>query len=480
MTLQQIVEINNIQKASTADMVLIMGEAQSFQEDTTEIWGKIRVIRQLQQMFDAEIVKVEYEQNVLTGCLNYINYLLGEYKRPELVVFQTYILLLNNETQEFSPILDLRFTQLLDTPNVIQPLQKLRGNAAGTALEFYEDIPSIGNEGSYLIWNQDDADAGDYDENTFVSHEAKIWKSRINNNTVEPSLVATDEWEAQSVETLANAVLLEDILTNFPAGAIPAGTLLPIGSSLTQLFKKLTQTIFFPTLGVQSFSLSNNIGTVEVGSAQNVQLTFNYTRGNIVGALVSGVWNPSTFQNFRGGAAISYLLNGTSQAGNVLTVTGYVATLGTNSFTGSVTYGIGAQPTDSAGANFSTPLAAGTSATQSTSFAAAYKFFYGVGSIATNSAQVRALANNTFSTSFQLIFAPGQTQASFSYPASRADIVDSSVKYVEGFNANVGNTFTKSLFNVNDAGGNPIAYKTYTVELPAPEAGQVTYNVTLP
>jgi hypothetical protein len=109
-----------------------------------------------------------------------------------------------------------------------------------------------------------------------------------------------------------------------------------------------------------------------------------------------------------------------------------------------------------------------------------YYVFSGVGSIATNSLQVRSLNGKIFTSKFSLNFSPGQTKASFAYPATRPDILNGSVLYLQGFDAPVGDTFTKSLFNVNDGAGNPVAYKIYTVELPAPETGQVTYNVTLP
>lgn len=96
-----------------------------------------------------------------------------------------------------------------------------------------------------------------------------------------------------------------------------------------------------------------------------------------------------------------------------------------------------------------------------------------------SSSEVRALAGATFGNTFSIPIAQGQTIVSFAYEASRPDITDSSVKYVEGFNSNVGATFTKQTFNVNDAGGTPRSYKVWTaVFSPYPTA--VTYNVTIP
>jgi len=109
----------------------------------------------------------------------------------------------------------------------------------------------------------------------------------------------------------------------------------------------------------------------------------------------------------------------------------------------------------------------------------AYYNWYGVGSTPTNSSQVRALSN-TFNSTFSIPIAQGQTVISFAYPATHADISDSSVKYVEGFNSNVGATFTKTLVNVLDAGGNTVSYKVWSTTLGGPYPSSATYNVTVP
>jgi hypothetical protein len=108
------------------------------------------------------------------------------------------------------------------------------------------------------------------------------------------------------------------------------------------------------------------------------------------------------------------------------------------------------------------------------------RFFGTPVSVPVNSANVRALAGNTFGNTFSINIPQGQTIIAFAYEATRPDIVDSSVKYVEGFNSNVGNTFTKSTFNVNDAAGVARSYKVYVAQLGAPYPAAATYNVTIP
>lgn len=112
---------------------------------------------------------------------------------------------------------------------------------------------------------------------------------------------------------------------------------------------------------------------------------------------------------------------------------------------------------------------------------ARYLRFFGTPvSVPATSAAVRALANNSFANTFSINIPQGQTIIVFAYEATRPDITDTSVKYVEGFNSNVGNTFTKSTFNVNDAAGVPRSYKVYVAQLGAPYPSAATYQVTIP
>jgi hypothetical protein len=108
------------------------------------------------------------------------------------------------------------------------------------------------------------------------------------------------------------------------------------------------------------------------------------------------------------------------------------------------------------------------------------RFFGTAASVPATSAAVRALAGNNFGSTFSINIPQGQTIIVFAYEAARPDITDSSVKYVEGFLSNVGNTFTKSTFNVNDAAGVARSYKVYVAQLGAPYPSAATYQVTIP
>ena len=150
-------------------------------------------------------------------------------------------------------------------------------------------------------------------------------------------------------------------------GAINAGDTIPVGTNIQKLTELLLDKTFYPTFANPTFNLTNNAGLREVGSSFNVTLTFNFNRGQILGKLDNGIWNPTMMQDYRAGIATSYLLNGVSGSNNSASFN-VTTILGNNNLNGSVTYGIGVQPKDSKNNNYDNPLPSGTSPSQSTSF----------------------------------------------------------------------------------------------------------------
>lgn len=380
MNFNNLIQANNIQKVSLADMVLAMGEKEMYRENIYDIWTRIRHIRQLHKLFDSELQNVVPDEGILLGCVNYINFLLGSYKRKSLPAYVDYIIV--NELGSITPnsFFDApRFIDLRDvTPKSYagQGKKTVTVKADESGLEFKT---AIGGGGQPIeIWNQEDADAGDYDIDVFVSHDGKIWKSLINNNTVEPSLDATDEWEAQSVEDMTGGILTKDITSTVAFGATPAGTLFPIGMSFTEYVEK-KETLNNVVLIAPTFSLSQNAGNFrEIGQETDVLLTFNFNRGSIT---LNG-----NYQNPRAGAATGYVIYG-STTGNTLTVSNYEVQQGINSFTGTVSYAQGAQPIDVNGQPFGTPLPAGTSPVQTASFEGVYPLYGSTSTITTATKQ---------------------------------------------------------------------------------------------
>ena len=166
-----------------------------------------------------------------------------------------------------------------------------------------------------------------------------------------------------------------DVTSTTGVGAINPGDIVPAGTNIQKLTELLLNKTFYPTFVNPTFGLTNNAGLREVGSVFSVTLTFNFNRGQILGKLDNGIWNPTMLQDYRAGIATSYLLNGVSGSNNSASFN-VTTILGNNNLNGSVTYATGAQPKDSKGNNYDNPLPSGTSPIQSTSFEGIYPYFY--------------------------------------------------------------------------------------------------------
>lgn len=166
-----------------------------------------------------------------------------------------------------------------------------------------------------------------------------------------------------------------NVVATTTVGAINAGETVPVGTNIQALTELLLNKTFYPTFVNPTFGLTNNAGLREVGSVFSVTLTFNFNRGQILGKLDNGIWNPTMLQNYRAGIAVSYLLNGVSGSNNSASFN-VTTILGTNTLNGSVTYATGVQPKDSKNNNYDNPLPSGTSPIQSTSFEGIYPYFY--------------------------------------------------------------------------------------------------------
>jgi hypothetical protein len=248
-----------------------------------------------------------------------------------------------------------------------------------------------------------------------------------------------------------------------PFGKYTNGQTVPMAISAYQQYKEAWTNIAPPNYLAPILNLSSTPSnqSLEVGQTLNLVLSLNFIQNN----------------------AGSETANTRIIKKNNINLAAFTDTLivSTNNvaYQGFTSFGQGSVLNNQAGIPDPTGrINAGSTNTGIINYIGSYFNFYGVGIITTTSTQVRTLLK-TISNTFSLVLPSGTTQASFAYLATKSDILDSSVKYVEGFNSNVGNTFTKSLFNVNDAGGNPVAYKIYTVTLPAVETSTVTYNVTL-
>ena len=178
-----------------------------------------------------------------------------------------------------------------------------------------------------------------------------------------------------TINEVPSSETTSDVTSTTTVGAINAGEIVPAGTNIQELTELLLNKTFYPTFVNTTFGLTNNAGLREVGSSFNVTLTFNFNRGQILGKLDNGIWNPTMLQDYRAGTATSYLLNGVSGSNNSASFN-VTTILGNNPLSGSVTYGVGVQPKDSKNSNYDNPLPSGTSPIQSTSFEGIYPYFY--------------------------------------------------------------------------------------------------------
>lgn len=274
-----------------------------------------------------------------------------------------------------------------------------------------------------------------------------------------------------------------DIITDLAVGASGANETIPSGTDLEAYIRTTRNTIFEPT--IQNPSLIRSISGAmarEVGEALSETITLTLNRGNIVGKLVSGIWNTGTSQNPRSGVATQYTIDGNANGISNSRAVARTIVLGSNTFGCSVNYADGPQPTNSASVNSATwnILPAGT-LTLDLTVSGFYRRFWGpVATASTTSAHVRALSNtalNNASNSFTL--ATGNVQSIFEIwvPADKslASVID-----VDALNLNVtANYVLAALGTINDANGDSYAGKLYRMTNAGPYSTSHNHNVTL-
>ena len=174
--------------------------------------------------------------------------------------------------------------------------------------------------------------------------------------------------------------LTNPLTTAIEVGGIDAGSTYPKGTTYETIFNDLLNPTLYPTYTAPSASLSYSVDTYyAVGDsipAKSATLTYN------AGAItLNGVK-----QNDRGGAATQYAVattgadteytDSSASSGSFSVPALTRSSKGTIVLTGTVNYAQGAQPKDSKGADYQTPLPAGSvTASKTVNFIQAY--YYG-------------------------------------------------------------------------------------------------------
>ena len=231
-------------------------------------------------------------------------------------------------------------------------------------------------------------------------------------------------------------------------------------------------------------------------TAPAVSLTFGQAKAYEVGTTVSPTYSASlsagsyTYGPATGITATAWEV--TDTAGNSATTASgsfddVVVTDGTNyKITAKATYGEGAIAKDNLGAD-SNPvvkIAAGSATKVSGAITGYRNTFYGTVTekAALTSTIIRGLnkSNAAFTNgkTFTISIPVGAVRVIFAYPATLQDV--SSVKDVNGLNAEIKSAFTKSAVTVAGAGSDAgIEYKVYTTDFAEPVAKANSYTVKI-
>lgn len=238
-------------------------------------------------------------------------------------------------------------------------------------------------------------------------------------------------------------------------GGITSGKDYPAETSLEQIIRDMLSPVLNPTLTAPSGSLSvSGSKVLEAGSSVSKTFTATLNRGSI-----SPAYGTS---GYRSGAATSYALNGgTAQASGSFTET---VSESNKNFQVVINYAAGEQPKNSAGENYSTPLAAGSVTTNKITYEFVDCLWANVSNIATVAKQ-SVLAKSTRVKQFDY---PATTEANpevFDVPS------DFNVTAVEVLNSlsnqweDASDQFTTTNTTHNNAAGTSVNYVRYTCNL---------------
>ena len=221
-------------------------------------------------------------------------------------------------------------------------------------------------------------------------------------------------------------------------GGITAGDELT-GLTAIEILEDLLVPTLFPTLTAPSNTFADDAANIqEVGTtASTINFTATFDRGSITpdygtSGFRSGLPNEYNYSdNGNVGASLPATQASTSLTDNQ-SLNDVEIQEGANTWSSSVDYDAGEQPLDSTGGNFSSPLAAGTTGTESVTITGIYPIFYGTSStkptagsaLLTSSTKVVQTSNGTVTIPFNT------SGAEFTWMAIPATSTNKTIWYV--------------------------------------------------
>lgn len=287
---------------------------------------------------------------------------------------------------------------------------------------------------------------------------------------------------------------LDDNLASTGLGGIEAGTTVGDLKSMNLTFPALVDMLLFPTVDASvatnkslSLSATGAPSTVEVGTSITAVLTAVFNRGKIRNGDNSNgpdlVGNPTSY-TFSGPGVTDGTVSSNALT-ETITADSINASFGANRWQVSVQHDAGTGDYFTNKNTVSTSLdalrVAATISSNSNTINGRYYAFYGVGSIPTDSASVRALPNKLFLSAnntgtFTILILAGENKIAFAVPSGKTV----KVTFRESSAADVTGSFTKSTIDVLDAGAQQVSYDLYTSSLAGTGYGSDSnYDVTV-
>lgn len=271
-------------------------------------------------------------------------------------------------------------------------------------------------------------------------------------------------------------------------GAIEVGDSLPQGMDFETFIKKLILKTFYPTFTNPTSTLSlGGVGSsTESGTVTDISLSLAFNKGSINGLMIGGIWNAGAFQDYRSGDALNYVIDGENLLlVNTKSILNHQFIDGANSWDGIVNFSEGPQPFDSLDNIYQAPYAP-NSLTKTKTVMGYRNLFYGTDAVNnipyTDGDVIRQLPldilNPVNGQTFTINIPVGAKMVVFAYPDTLRDVT--TIKYVEGLNAEVKGIFEQtSVFVAGANGYAPIIYKVYTYVPLEAFGSTATYNVTI-
>lgn len=246
--------------------------------------------------------------------------------------------------------------------------------------------------------------------------------------------------------------LTADLPVTETVGGVTSGTTYLQGTPLEDIFKDMLNPVKYPSFTAPSASIAaTGAKLLEVGGTLATTMTITFSRGAIAPAYGTS--------GFRSGEATGYSLNGgTAQSENTFSVT---VTEAQKTYQGTVNYAAGEQPKDSTGADYSTPLPAGSVNSNTITYEFVNALWANTASIGT----VAKLSLVSKSAKQRDMVFPAQTVANpevFDVPASWTVTAVQVKNDLSGAYEDALSQFTVTDVNHDDAGGTSTPYKRYT------------------